>query len=57
VASVPIPSEDISPMPVTTTRLLNLPPAAWSAVAPAAPVRPGRLPPRRYFLVLVCDSM
>src|SRR5215207_4006338 len=50
VASVPMPTEDTSPMPVTTTRLLNLPPPRTAArTARNAPVR---LPQRRLLLVL-----
>src|SRR3954469_25179044 len=50
VASVPMPTEDTSPMPVTTTRLLNLPPPR--VTARTARNAPARLPQRRLLLVL-----
>src|SRR5215208_7201816 len=50
VASVPMPTDDTRPIPVTTTRLLNLPPPC--VAAPTARNAPARLPQRRLLLVL-----
>src|SRR5215218_4675693 len=50
VASVPMPTDDTRPIPVTTTRLLNLPPPR--VAARSARNAPARLPQRRLLLVL-----